>query len=257
VHYQFGEEHVTLSLVELEESRLRQMAALLASQNETLRERGETRLKELAARLANSHARNAAERMDSELGAAKRRKADERKAKIEENAARKEVDPLTLISERQLRRIKKSKPAQIGADRSPDTAGAADRYARVFLQRSASLLETYMVEHPTLLTETEAAVYIGMSTAYLRMDRCRGHVGKRTSGPAYLKMGRVVKYDVRDLDAWLAAHRVNRASSRPAHRLLMGIEIRRFLGIDAFSAFFWQAACLPREILSSPRQTAS
>ncbi len=69
---------------------------------------------------------------------------------------------------------------------------------------------------PTLLAETEAAHYIGMSVAYLRMDRCRGHVGHRTPGPPFLKLGRSVRYDVRDLDAWLAERRVDRSAREHA-----------------------------------------
>lgn len=65
---------------------------------------------------------------------------------------------------------------------------------------------------PTLLPETEAAHYIGMSVAYLRMDRCRGHVGNRTPGPPFLKLGRSVRYDVRDLEKWLAERRVDRSA---------------------------------------------
>lgn len=69
---------------------------------------------------------------------------------------------------------------------------------------------------PTLLPETEAAHYIGMSVAYLRMDRCRGRVGNRTPGPPFLKLGRSVRYDVRDLDAWLAERRVDRSAREHA-----------------------------------------
>jgi|SRR5215469_993932 len=71
-----------------------------------------------------------------------------------------------------------------------------------------------MIDRPTLLTEAEAAVYIGMSPAFLRMDRCRGHVGNRTPGPAWMKLGRTVRYDMRDLDAWLAERRVDRGDRR-------------------------------------------
>lgn len=74
-----------------------------------------------------------------------------------------------------------------------------------------------MVERPTLLTEAEAAVYIGMSPAYLRMDRCRGHVGNRTPGPAWMKLGRAVRYDMRDLNAWLADRRVDRGDRRASN----------------------------------------
>lgn len=67
-----------------------------------------------------------------------------------------------------------------------------------------------------LLTETEAALHIGMSVSYLRMDRVRGQVGKRTPGPPWLKLGRIVRYDIHDLNAWIAAHRVDRAAQRVA-----------------------------------------
>lgn len=66
---------------------------------------------------------------------------------------------------------------------------------------------------PTLLTEPEAAAYIGMSVAYLRMDRCRGHLTGRTPGPPYLRLGRSIRYDTHDLDAWLGARRVARGAA--------------------------------------------
>jgi hypothetical protein len=68
----------------------------------------------------------------------------------------------------------------------------------------------------SLLDETQAAKYIGMSVAYLRADRYRGHVGHHTPGPAYFKLGVRVKYDAADLDAWLSARRVDRSERRPA-----------------------------------------
>ncbi|HJS88688.1 MAG TPA: hypothetical protein VJ738_01845 [Steroidobacteraceae bacterium] len=58
--------------------------------------------------------------------------------------------------------------------------------------------------------EEAAAAHIGMSVSYLRMDRLRGNVGNRTPGPAYYKIGRSVRYDVRDLDTWLEGRRVDR-----------------------------------------------
>lgn len=63
----------------------------------------------------------------------------------------------------------------------------------------------------TLLDEHGAASHISMSVAYLRADRVRGHPGNRTPGPPYIKLGRAIRYDVRDLDAWIDAHRVDRA----------------------------------------------
>jgi hypothetical protein len=70
---------------------------------------------------------------------------------------------------------------------------------------------------PELLNEVAAAAYICMSVAYLRADRCRGHVGGHTPGPPFYRLGAAIRYHRDDLDAWLAAHRVDRAgSSAPA-----------------------------------------
>jgi len=71
-----------------------------------------------------------------------------------------------------------------------------------------------MLNKPELFDEGTAAAYIGMSAAFLRADRCRGVVGNRTPGPAYLRLGRTIRYRREDLDAWLAAHRVDRAQRR-------------------------------------------
>jgi hypothetical protein len=54
------------------------------------------------------------------------------------------------------------------------------------------------------IKEGEAAPYIGMSVPFLRLSRMHG------GGPPYLKIGRSVRYDVRDLDNWLHARRVER-----------------------------------------------
>jgi hypothetical protein len=52
------------------------------------------------------------------------------------------------------------------------------------------------------LNEAETAEYICMSRPFLRLARMKG------TGPAYLRIGRAIRYDVRDLDAWLVEHRV-------------------------------------------------
>ena len=64
-----------------------------------------------------------------------------------------------------------------------------------------------MTENP-MLTDVEAARYIGMSVAFLRLSRCEGTYGNRTPGPPYYKIGRSVRYKLEDLDAWLQKHRV-------------------------------------------------
>ncbi len=50
--------------------------------------------------------------------------------------------------------------------------------------------------------EPEAARYSCVAPITLRTLRMRG------KGPAYLKIGRAVVYDIRDLDKWLESKRV-------------------------------------------------
>ncbi len=57
---------------------------------------------------------------------------------------------------------------------------------------------------PAALSEKGAAAYVAMSRPYLRRARREGH------GPAFVRLGRTIRYAVADLDAWLNAHRVDR-----------------------------------------------
>jgi predicted DNA-binding transcriptional regulator AlpA len=52
------------------------------------------------------------------------------------------------------------------------------------------------------ITEAETAKYVAMSRPWLRLQRMRG------TGPTFIRIGRAIRYDIRDLDAWLQAHRV-------------------------------------------------
>lgn len=65
-------------------------------------------------------------------------------------------------------------------------------------------------EQVEILTEDEAAKYIGMSRSYLNADRCNGHRAKRTKGPVFMKIGKAVRYRKDDLDAWLQQNRIVR-----------------------------------------------
>lgn len=58
------------------------------------------------------------------------------------------------------------------------------------------------------IDEKEAAFYIGMSVQFLRQGRCYGNLPGRTPAPPFIKIGRSVRYLIRDLDAWLEEHRV-------------------------------------------------
>ena len=57
------------------------------------------------------------------------------------------------------------------------------------------------------LVEQESAKYVGYSAAYLRVARRKG------TGPAYIRVGRSIRYRLEDLDAWLRAHRVETRAS--------------------------------------------
>jgi predicted DNA-binding transcriptional regulator AlpA len=64
------------------------------------------------------------------------------------------------------------------------------------------------------LTEVEAAAYICMSVAFLRMSRCRGVLSNHTPPPPYLKLGKTVRYNRADLDRWLEDRRVDPSARR-------------------------------------------
>ena len=50
-----------------------------------------------------------------------------------------------------------------------------------------------------LLTEKQAAAYLGMSQSWLSKTRMAGNPKR----PPYIKMGKSVRYDSNDLDDWL------------------------------------------------------
>lgn len=58
-----------------------------------------------------------------------------------------------------------------------------------------------------LLTDPEAATYLGVSISFLRQGRMEGRRANRSPGPPFIKMGKAIRYDLQDLDTWLAANR--------------------------------------------------
>jgi predicted DNA-binding transcriptional regulator AlpA len=55
-----------------------------------------------------------------------------------------------------------------------------------------------------LLTEKQAAKYIGMSRSFLRQSRMDGNRNNRTPGPPWIQVGsRSIRYRVEDLDEWI------------------------------------------------------
>jgi hypothetical protein len=60
------------------------------------------------------------------------------------------------------------------------------------------------------LRTAPAADYLGYAESTLEKKRLTG------DGPPFIKLGRVVVYDTRDLDDWLAARRATSTSDHPA-----------------------------------------
>lgn len=56
---------------------------------------------------------------------------------------------------------------------------------------------------PKVISELEAATYIGMSRSFLAQSRMDGNRENRTPAPPFIKIGRSVRYLVEDLDSWL------------------------------------------------------
>ena len=63
------------------------------------------------------------------------------------------------------------------------------------------------------LEEHDAAMYVAVSRSFLRQARMNGDRVHRAPGPPFLKIGRMIRYRVSDLDGWLAKHL---ADARPA-----------------------------------------
>jgi predicted DNA-binding transcriptional regulator AlpA len=65
------------------------------------------------------------------------------------------------------------------------------------------------VAHRRLRTPA-AADYLGYSQSTLEKKRISG------DGPPFIRLGRAIVYDTRDLDAWLASRRTTSTTERPA-----------------------------------------
>lgn len=61
-----------------------------------------------------------------------------------------------------------------------------------------------------LIDEINAAKYIGMSRSFLRQDRMNGYRKNRTKGPAFIRVGRNIRYHLHDLIAWVDENRIIR-----------------------------------------------
>lgn len=62
-----------------------------------------------------------------------------------------------------------------------------------------------MTDAPEILNTQQAAEFLGVSKQFLEIARCRGE------GPAYSRIGRLIRYRKEVLLAWVAAHEVQTA----------------------------------------------
>ena len=60
---------------------------------------------------------------------------------------------------------------------------------------------------PRLLTEEQAATYLGVSRPFLRKSRIDGNRVNHADAPPFIRAGRMIRYSVDDLNAWIVAHR--------------------------------------------------
>ena len=68
-----------------------------------------------------------------------------------------------------------------------------------------------LIEQIEVLTEKDAAKYIGMSRSFLAKDRMHGYRSGRCIGPNYIKTGsRSIRYAKKELDAWIQKNTVVR-----------------------------------------------
>ncbi len=67
---------------------------------------------------------------------------------------------------------------------------------------------------PPVLTEPDAAAYLGKSQSWMRQRRFRdialGRAGAEPEGPAWIQVESSILYRITDLDAWLALKTVER-----------------------------------------------
>jgi predicted DNA-binding transcriptional regulator AlpA len=61
---------------------------------------------------------------------------------------------------------------------------------------------------PELLTDAEAAAFLGVSASFLRKSRMTGARKDKTPPPPFVRIGRLVRYRPEDLNKWLEARRV-------------------------------------------------
>jgi excisionase family DNA binding protein len=69
-----------------------------------------------------------------------------------------------------------------------------------FSQMESTMIDKSMIHE--LLTESEAAKYLKISERTLQAWRCNG------AGPAFVRIGRAIRYQLNDILAWISANTV-------------------------------------------------
>jgi len=82
-----------------------------------------------------------------------------------------------------------------------DTPCSTPNLTRDTLAHLSDVAAVDVTPTPTV-KEPAAARYIGLSRAYLRQGRALGR------GPAFIRIGRSIRYRIQDLDAFLEHHRI-------------------------------------------------
>lgn len=79
------------------------------------------------------------------------------------------------------------------------------------LQTNTAAIAALPDDDSRMLSEREAARYIGMSMSFLAKDRSNGYRYGITQGPEFVRSGRrTIRYRIEDLDAWIMKNRVVR-----------------------------------------------
>lgn len=65
---------------------------------------------------------------------------------------------------------------------------------------------------PPLLTERQACSYLGLHRNTLARARQQQSRGIAVDAPPFLKLGKCVRYDVRDLETWLESRKIGGAA---------------------------------------------
>lgn len=75
----------------------------------------------------------------------------------------------------------------------------------MFTEQPPTLAIDVPVAQKQVLTESEAAAYLRVSRSYLRQSRMNSKT--KPVGPAYIRIGRAIRYTWEDLEAFLERNR--------------------------------------------------